>query len=83
MKIRTVSQCTARFNIQSKPDKCWGLLRNPSFRLFDHKKIPGLFQNFSKIPGLSRTLQIPGLSRTGENHVHRLIYYQFCKVQRT
>ena len=42
------------------------------FRLFDHKKIPGIFQDFPKIsaefqdfPGLSKTLfQIPELSRT-------------------
>ena len=55
MKIKAVSQWTARFNIQKNPKKCWCLLRNLSFRLFDHKKIPGLFQNFTKIPGLSRT----------------------------
>ena len=29
---------------------------------------PGLFQNFRKIRGLFRTLQIPGLSRTAGNH---------------
>ena len=66
------SQWTARFNIQRKPEKCWRLLRNLSFRLFDHKKIPGIFQDFPKIsaefqdfPGLSKTLfQIPELSRT-------------------
>ena len=55
MKITAVSQWTARFNIQRKTEKCWCLLRNLSFELFDHKKIPGLFQNFSKIPGHSRT----------------------------
>ena len=44
-----VSQWNARFNIQRKPRKCWGLLRDLSFGLFDHKKIPGLFQDFSKI----------------------------------
>ena len=58
MKIKAVSQWTARFNLQRKPEKCWCLLRDLSFGLFDHKKIPGL----------SRTLQIPGISRTGGNH---------------
>ena len=72
MKIKAVSQWTARFNIQRKPEKCWCLLRNLSFGLFSHKKIPGLFQNVSKIPGLSKTLfkfqGFPGLSRTGGHH---------------
>ena len=49
MKIKAVSQRTARFNIQRKPEKCWCLLRNLSFGLSDHKKIPGHFQDFSKI----------------------------------
>ena len=59
MKIKA-SQWTARFNMQRKPKECWCLLRNLSFGLFDHIKIPELFkvQNFSKIP------YIPGLSRT-------------------
>ena len=68
MKITAVSQWTARFNIQRKHEKCWYLLRNLSVGLFDHKKISGLFQNFSKISGLSTTFQdsfqIPGLSKT-------------------
>ena len=68
MKIKAVSQWTARFNIQRKPEKYWCLLRNLSFGLIGHKKIPGLFQSFSKIPGLSKTLfkfqGFPGLAGT-------------------
>ena len=75
MKIKAVSQWTARFNIQRKPEKCCCLVRNLSFSLFDHKEIPGPFQDFSKIsakfqdfPGLSRALfkfqDFPGLVRT-------------------
>ena len=72
MKIAVVTQWTARFNIQRKPEKCCCLLRNLSFGLFDHKKIPGLFQDFSKIsvkfldfPGFFFKFQdFPGLVRT-------------------
>ena len=80
MKIKATSQWLikqlikqfARF-MQRKPKKCWCLLRNLSFGLFDHKKISGLFQDFSKkisakFPGLFPTfqgsLQLPGLSRS-------------------
>ena len=83
MKIKATSQWLikqlikqfARF-MQRKPKKCWCLLRNLSFGLFDHKKISGLFQDFSKkisakfqdFPGLSstsRTFQVfPGLVGT-------------------
>ena len=66
MKIKAVSQWTARFNIQRKPEKCWCLLRDLSFGLFDHKKISGLFQNFSKIS--AKFHDFPGLFRTGGNH---------------
>ena len=67
--MHTQNLWTARFNIQRKPEKCWCLFRNLSFGLFDHKKssmtFPGLYPNFSKIPGLSRTLfkfqDFPGL----------------------
>ena len=63
MKIIAVSQWTARFNMQRKPEKCWFLLRNLSFGLFDHKKIPGLFQDFPKFQQNYRTFQdFPGLS---------------------
>ena len=75
MKITAVSQWTATFDIQRKPEKCWCLLRLTyylSSGLFDRKRncrtVPGLFQNFSKIPGLSRTLfkfqDFPGLVGT-------------------
>ena len=64
MKITAVSQWTARFNIQRKPEKCWCLLRNLSFGLFDHKKIPVLFRDFSKISVNFRTFQ--GSFRTRE-----------------
>ena len=67
-KFIAVSQRTFRFNIQRKPEKCWCLLKNLPFGLFDHKKIPRLFQNFSKIQGLSRILfkfqDFPGLVGT-------------------
>ena len=67
MKFIAVSQRTFRCNIQRKPEKCWCLLKNLSFGLFDHKKIP-LFQNFSKIQGLSKILfkfqDFPGLVGT-------------------
>ena len=37
------------------------------------RTFPGFFQNFSKIPGLSKTLfkfqDFPGISRAGGNHV--------------
>ena len=76
MKITAVSQWTARFNIQRKPKKCCCLLRNFSFGLFDHKKNSRTFlwvlQNFSKSPGLSRTLlkfqDFPVLSWTSRSH---------------
>ena len=88
------SQWTARFNIQRKPEKCWRLLRNLSFRLFDHKKIPGIFQDFPKIsaefqdfPGLSKTLfkfqNFPGLSRTGgshENYARHILWELFLWI---
>ena len=72
MKITAVSQWIATFNMQRKSEKCWCLLRNLSSGLFNLKKnsrnVPGLFQNFSKISGLSSIFQdffqIPGLSRT-------------------
>ena len=64
MKIKAVSQRTARFNIQRNPEKCWYLLRNLSFKLFDHKKIPELFQEFSKISSkFQDSFQIPGPSQ--------------------
>ena len=69
MKITAVSQWTATFDIQRKPEKCWCLLRL-TISLLDcltAKEIAGLFQDFSKIsakfqdfPGLfsnSRTFQ--------------------------
>ena len=58
MKIAAVTQWTARFNIQRKPEKCCCLLRNLPFGLFDHKKIAGLFQDFSKIS--AKFLDFPG-----------------------
>ena len=75
MKIKAVSQWTAIFNIERKPEKCRCLLRNLPFRLFGYKKIPGLCQDFFKIsakfqgfPGLfsnSRAFQdFPGLVGT-------------------
>ena len=64
MKIKAVSQQTARFNIQRNPKKCWYLLRNLSFKLFDHKKIPELCQEFSKISSkFQDSFQIPGPSQ--------------------
>ena len=59
MKITAVSQWTARFNIQRKPKKCCCFLINPSFELFDHKKNPGLFQDFFKIS--AKFQDFPGL----------------------
>ena len=45
---------------------------------------PGLFQNFSKTPGLSRTLfkfqDFPGPSRTGGNHVNTSIFMYNIKT---
>ena len=64
IKIKLVNQWTARFNMERKPEKCWCLLRNFCFRLFYHKKNPGLFQDFSKIATFQDFFQIPGLSRT-------------------
>ena len=61
MKI-AVSQWTARFHILRKPEECCCLLRNLSFGLFDHKILPGLSQDFSKI-----SEKIPGLSRTSQD----------------
>ena len=55
MKIKAVSQSTARFNIQRKPKKCWCLLRNISFGLFDQIK----FQDFSKISVKSQNFSEP------------------------
>ena len=63
MKIKAIT----RFNIQRKPEKYWCLLEISPFRLFDHKKIPGLFHDFSKI--LAKSQDFPELSRTGGNHV--------------
>ena len=62
MKIKATSQWLikqlikqfARF-MQRKPKKCWCLLRNLSFGLFDHQKISGLFQGSLQLPGLSRS----------------------------
>ena len=62
IKITAVSQWTATFNIQRKPDKCWCLLRNLSFGLFDHKEIPGPFQDFSRIS--AKFQDFPGLVGT-------------------
>ena len=87
MKIKAVSQWTATFNTQRKPKKCWCLLGNLSSGLFYHKKksrtVQGLFQNFSKIPGLSRTLfkfqDFPGLfsnSRTFQDWWEPSYYIQ-------
>ena len=59
MKITAVSQWTATFNTQRKLEKCWCLLRNLSSGLFDHKKIPGLFKDFSKIS--AKFQDFPGL----------------------
>ena len=86
IKIIAASQWTARFNIQRKPKKWWCLLINLSFGLFDHKKNPALFQNFSKIPGISRTLfkfqDFPGLSRTFQDWWEPCDFklYLFCSV---
>ena len=63
MKIKAIT----RFNIQRKPEKYWCLLEISPFRLFDLKKIPGLFHDFSKI--LAKSQDFPELSRTGGNHV--------------
>ena len=70
MKIKAVSQWTAWFNIQSKPEKCWCLLRDLSFGLFDQKKKnPRTFPKFQQNPRTFQdSFQIPGLSRTGGNH---------------
>ena len=84
MKIAAVTQWTARFNIQRKPEKCCCLLRNLSFGLFDHKKIPGLFKDFSKIsakfldfPGFFFKFQdFPGLVRT--MWLYFVIEWFFC-----
>ena len=50
-----------------EPEKFWYLLRNLSFTLFDHKEIPGLFQDFSKIS--EKFQDFPELSRTDGNYV--------------
>ena len=69
MKIIAVSQWTARFNMQRKPEKCWFLLRNLSFGLFDHKKIPGLFQDLSKIS--AKFQDFSGLVGTMKKYITR------------
>ena len=46
-------------NPESSAQKCWCLLRYLSFELFDHKKIPGLFQDFSKLS--AKFEDFPGL----------------------
>ena len=54
MKITAVSQLTATFNIQRKSEKCWCLLRISLLDCLTTKKIPGLFQDFSKISAKSQ-----------------------------
>ena len=78
MKITAVSELI-HSTYRGSPSKCWCLLRNLSFGLFNHREIPRPFHNFSKIsvkfldfPGLSRNLfkcqYFSGLSRNGRSH---------------
>lgn len=56
MKIKAVSYRESELLDSYRESlKNVGVYLEISFGLFDLKEIPGLFQNFSKIPGLSRT----------------------------
>ena len=87
MKITTVNQRTARFNLQRKPKNAGVYLEISLLNCLTTKKIPGLSQKFSKIaakfqdfPRHSKTLfkfqDFPGLTRAGGNHVsYKLFEY--------